>query len=171
MVTIPVSDPALILELLLAVMSLQSVAALLKLANIDDPRKERSSARTVDAAVTMCLLSSDCCITSEGRGGVGCLARLGTDGVCWHWAPLLLSQSKYCVLLMMLNRRTYFGSSRRMEAEGENWEKGDTHLELVMPLCPCCCPSAFSASPERLIVALYSKCAADMKYHNGLVCD
>lgn len=110
----------------------------------------------MDAAVTTCLLSSDCRITSGGRGGGGCLARLDTDGVCWHLASLLLSQSKYCVLLMMLNRRTYFGSSWRMEAEGENWEKVDTHLELVMPLCPCCCPSAFSTSSQRPMIALYS---------------
>lgn len=36
----------------------------------------------------------------------------------------LLSQSKYRVLLVMLNRRTFSGSRRRMEAEGEIDRRG-----------------------------------------------
>ena len=63
-------------------MSLQSMAALLKLANLDDPRKECSSARGMDAAVITCLLNSDCHITSGVRDHGGCLARLDTNGVC-----------------------------------------------------------------------------------------
>jgi len=35
----------------------------------------------MDAAVTTRLLSSDCHITSWGRDGDGCLARLDADGV------------------------------------------------------------------------------------------
>lgn len=47
-----------------------------------------------------------------------------------------------------------------MEAEGENWEKRDSELELPSPSC---CPSAFSISPLRPIIALYSKWAVDVK--------
>lgn len=63
-------------------MSLQSMAALLKPAILEDPIKAGSSAKGMDAAVTTCLLSSDGRITSGGRDGGGCLARLDTDGVC-----------------------------------------------------------------------------------------
>lgn len=88
------------------------------------------------------VFSAQCSITSEGRDGGSCLARLDTDGVYKHLASLLLSQSKHCVLLVMLNRRTCFGSSTEVEAEGESWEKRDSGLELVMPL-PLLLPTCF----------------------------
>lgn len=75
------SDPLLIPELLLALMSLQSMAAFLILANSAGPRKEGSSSKGMDAAVTACVQNSHCHITTWGSGGVGCLARLDTDGV------------------------------------------------------------------------------------------
>lgn len=66
LVTIPVSDPLPIPKLPLALMSLQSVAALFKMPAA--PREECSGARGVGAAVTACLLHSYSLVPAGGRG-------------------------------------------------------------------------------------------------------
>lgn len=94
-------------------MSLQSVAALFKIPAA--PPEECSGARGVGAAVTaLSLLGEETVLAGQMRHRWGVPA----------FGPWLLSQSEYCVLLVMLNRKTCSRSRRRMEAEGETGRRG-----------------------------------------------